>query len=408
MEVSTTIGLPVPLIRRSRKILCISALFGAALLTGALGAAPAEARAADSASQGSDLIEAGISQAGDRLILTVNTARPLPLARLDRLPASGHATRFLCFSLRALHRRGTKELCAGGRSHAHLRVGVTLFNAAGKAVGSRTVAARVTRPSPSKLAVALPPARAGLAPHRYRWRVVESRGGCSSCEASLPSSGARLFRLRPVRVVGCTGGGDGLVTNGPRGHRVVALTFDDGPSPYTEAFADVLRDEHVHATFFEIGQEIAGREATMRRLLREGNEIGNHTTHHQAFPGYADLLTTSGLIESATHFRPCLFRPPGGAVDAAVIDSAARARMSTVTWDVDPSDWSTPGSDAVYARVVGAVRPGSIVLMHDGGGTRADTLAALPRIIETLRARGYRFATVTELLGHRLIYRPYG
>lgn len=256
--------------------------------------------------------------------------------------------------------------------------------------------------------MALPPGRAGLVPHRYRWRVLENRGGCVGCEASLPSSGARLFRLRPVRVVGCTGGGAGLVTNGPRDRDVVALTFDDGPSSYTEAFADVLRDEHVDATFFEIGQEVGGREEAMRRLLRDGDEIGNHTTHHQAFPGYSDLVTTSDLIESATHFRPCLFRPPDGAVDAAVIDSAAQAGMTTVTWDVDPSDWSNPGSGAVYSRVVDAVQPGSIVVMHDGGGTRADTLAALPRIIETLRNRGYRFATVTALLGHRLIYRPYG
>ncbi len=258
--------------------------------------------------------------------------------------------------------------------------------------------------------MALPPERAGLAPHRYRWRVLERGGGCARCGAqtSLPSSGARLFRLRPVRVVGCTGAGAGLVTNGPRDRDVVALTFDDGPGSYTEAFADVLREKHVDATFFEIGQEIAGREETMRRLLREGDEIGNHTMHHQSYPGYAEIAPTSDLIESATHFRPCLFRPPDGAVDPAVVDAAARAGMTTVTWDVDPSDWSNPGSDAVYSRVVGAVQPGSIVVMHDGGGTRADTLAALPRIIDTLRRRGYRFATVTELLGQRLIYRPYG
>jgi peptidoglycan/xylan/chitin deacetylase (PgdA/CDA1 family) len=130
--------------------------------------------------------------------------------------------------------------------------------------------------------------------------------------------------------------------------------------------------------------------------------------HHQFYPGYADLVSTSNLIESATHFRPCLFRPPGGAVDAGVVDSAARAGMTTVTWDVDPRDWSNPGTNAIYSRVVGAVQPGSIVVMHDGGGTRSETLAALPRIINTLRSRGYRFATVTQLLGHRLIYRPYG
>ena len=358
----------------------------------------------------SDLLEAGISQAGKRLILKIETARPVPLARLDRLPAASRSARFLCFSLRALHRRGARELCLGGRRRTHLLIGVTILNARGRAVHSRTVAARVRRPSPLRLVVALPPERAGLAPHRYRWRVLERRGGCAGCGAqtSLPSSGARLFRLRPVRVVGCTGAGAGLVTNGPRDRDVVALTFDDGPGSYTEAFADVLREKHVDATFFEIGQEIAGREETMRRLLREGDEIGNHTMHHQSYPGYAEIAPTSDLIESATHFRPCLFRPPDGAVDPAVVDAAARAGMTTVTWDVDPSDWSNPGSDAVYSRVVGAVQPGSIVVMHDGGGTRADTLAALPRIIDTLRRRGYRFATVTELLGQRLIYRPYG
>ncbi len=324
------------------------------------------------------------------------------------MPDAASAARFLCFSLRRLHRLGTRELCLGGRRHARLRVGVTLLNAKGGAVRSESVAARIRRPSPSKLVIALPPARAGLRPHRYRWRVVEDRGGCRRCQTSLPVSGARIFRLRPVRVVGCTGGSDGLVTNGPSDRDVIALTFDDGPSSYTEAFAEVLRDEHVDATFFEIGQEIGGRKETMRRLLRDGDEIGNHTTHHQAYPGYAEIAPTSDLIESATHFRPCLFRPPDGAVNPAVVGAAAEAGMTTVTWDVDPSDWSNPGSDAVYSRVVGAVHPGAIVVMHDGGGTRTDTLEALPRIIDTLRGRGYRFATVTQLLGHRLIYRPYG
>ena len=82
--------------------------------------------------------------------------------------------------------------------------------------------------------------------------------------------------------------------------------------------------------------------------------------------------------------------------------------MRTITWDVDPTDWANPGTGAVYSRVVGAAQPGSIILMHDGGGARGGTLAALPAIIDTLRARGYGFATVTELLGHRMIYRPYG
>jgi peptidoglycan/xylan/chitin deacetylase (PgdA/CDA1 family) len=146
----------------------------------------------------------------------------------------------------------------------------------------------------------------------------------------------------------------------------------------------------------------------MRRILREGDEIGNHTMHHAAFPGYEEIAEAGREIESATHFKPCLFRPPGGGVDTAVLSAAAELGMRTVTWDVDPADWTNPGSGAVYSRVVGAAMPGSIILMHDGGGDRSGTLEALPSIIETLRSRGYRFATVTELLGQRILYRPYG
>ncbi len=91
-----------------------------------------------------------------------------------------------------------------------------------------------------------------------------------------------------------------------------------------------------------------------------------------------------------------------------MIANAGALGMRTITWDVDPSDWTSPGSGAVYSRVVDATRAGSIILMHDGGGNRSGTLAALPSIIDTLRARGYGFATVSELLGQRLLYRPYG
>ena len=146
----------------------------------------------------------------------------------------------------------------------------------------------------------------------------------------------------------------------------------------------------------------------MRRILREGDEIGNHTMHHTELPGYSEIAPDSALVESYTHFKPCLFRPPGGAEDSSVISTAAGLGMQTITWDVDPRDWTTPGASAVYSRVVGAARAGSIILMHDGGGPRGGTLEALPRIIDTLRARGYRFATVSALLGHRLLYRPYG
>jgi peptidoglycan/xylan/chitin deacetylase (PgdA/CDA1 family) len=395
------------LIDSPRKILCVAALAAAALLL-----APAAGRGAGAASGSGTtrqrLEGADLSQAGRDLILTVRTAEPVSLSKLEAQPDVRRAgSRYLCLGMS--RGGGERRLCLGGR-RAHSQVGLELVNAEGKPVEEGAVRAKVKRPTAGKLVVALIPGDAGLSPDRYGWRVLESRG-CdrhARCAESFPAAGSLAFRLRPVRAVGCGGGGAGLVTNGPRDRRAVALTFDDGPSEYTPGFLQVLREKGVHGTFFEIGQEMPGREATMRQILAEGNEIGDHTMNHVEYPGYSQIAGAAARIEEYTHFKPCLFRPPGGAVDSSVVATAGGLGMRTITWDVDPTDLATPGSAAVYSRVVGAARPGSIVLMHDGGGDRSGTLAALPHIIDTLRARGYRLETVTELLGYRLRYQPYG
>ena len=402
--------------RASRKILCIFVLGAAAIAAleaGAAGAgAPLRADRRNAVAHPPDLMRADLSQAGERLIATIRTAKPVPLGRLDPLPSPlSTGSSYLCLELQRKLDGGRRRLCLGGEK-AGRRVGLELVNGRGDTTRQKTLAARVKRPDPAQARPLLIPAMAGLSPRHYFWRALESRGNCGrrarNCEESLPARGSRRFRLRPVRAVGCTGAAPVLDTNGPRDRKVVALTFDDGPSEYTPAFLDVLREKHVDGTFFEIGQEMPGREDTMRRILGEGSEIGNHTMHHAELPGYSEIADDSALVESSTHFRPCLFRPPGGAVDSAVIANAAALGMRTITWDVDPADWTNPGSGAVYSRVVEAAQPGSIVLMHDGGGDRGGTLAALPAIIDTLRARGYGFATVSELLGERLVYRPYG
>ena len=359
---------------------------------------------------GGDLVRADLSQAGRELILSLRSASPLPLARLDRQPGGAGDSRYLCLGLSRAGRSGERLLCVGGARNTHNRVGLELRNGRGRVVERATLAARLKRPSGTKLVLAIDPALAGLEPHRYRWRVVENRRGCAAtgCAEALPARGAKTFRLRPVRPVGCTGGGTSELRNGPRDRNVVALTFDDGPSEYTEAFLDVLRAKHAHGTFFEIGQEMPGREDAMRRILSEGDEIGDHTVNHVEYPGYFQIAGAAARIRSSTHFEPCLFRPPGGAVNSSVVDTAGALGMQTILWDVDPTDWANPGSGAVYSRIVSAAQRGSIILMHDGGGDRSGTLAALPRIIDTLRGRGYRFATVSELLGQRMIYRPYG
>jgi peptidoglycan-N-acetylglucosamine deacetylase len=398
-----------------RKISCISALV-LSVISGfaAISWAANPAAGTGAGNQGKvspDLVRANLSQAGRSLIATIRTAKPVPLGQLDPLPpTAGNGSVYLCLELQR-RSGGGRRLCLGG-GEAHRRVGLELLDAKGRTTAQQTLAATVKRPGPRKLVLTLIPGGAGLSPHRYEWRVLESRAGCpqsgGACGEALPARGSRVFRLRPVRAIGCTGGAAAFDTNGPRHRKVVALTFDDGPSEFTRAFLDVLRDKRADGTFFEIGQEMPGREETMRRILSEGDEIGNHTMHHAFYPGYSEIAGASSLIETSTHFKPCLFRPPGGGVDSAVISTAAGLGMRTITWDVDPSDWTNPGSGAVYSRIVGAAQPGSIILMHDGGGDRSGTLAALPQIIDTLRGRGYRFATVSELLGYRLIYRPYG
>jgi peptidoglycan-N-acetylglucosamine deacetylase len=370
---------------------------------------PAAASAQGPAAPQQRLLHAGLSQAGRELVLTLRTAKPVALGQLEPQPETRRAaSRYLCLALSKEGGAGERRLCLGGPK-ARRRLGLVTVNGAGKPTGTETVAARVKRPSPQKLVVALVPADAGLAPSRYGWRVLASRG-CQvrrRCAEALPAGRSLTFRLRPVRAVGCTPG-SGLVTNGPRDRKVVALTFDDGPSEYTPGFLQVLREKGVPGTFFEIGQEMPGREATMRQILAEGDEIGDHTMNHVELPDYAQIAGAADRIRAYTHFKPCLFRPPGGAVDESVISTAAGLGLWTVNWDVDPMDWSTPGTSAIYDTIVGTTQPGSIVLMHDGGGDRSETLAALPEVIDTLRSRGYGFETVTQLLGGKLAYKPYG
>jgi peptidoglycan-N-acetylglucosamine deacetylase len=206
-------------------------------------------------------------------------------------------------------------------------------------------------------------------------------------------------------VVGCTGGGGAPVTHGPRSRPVVALTFDDGPSAtYTPQILAILNRLHASATFFEEGRHVAGNEALMRQILASGDEIGNHSFDHPRYPGYGELASTNSRIREATGFTPCLFRPPYGLIDANVESAARRTRLQTVLWDVDSYDDKHPGAAAIRGRVLSLAQPGSIVLMHDGGH-HPQTVQALPGVISGLRARGFRFATVTKLIGGRFVFR---
>jgi peptidoglycan/xylan/chitin deacetylase (PgdA/CDA1 family) len=188
---------------------------------------------------------------------------------------------------------------------------------------------------------------------------------------------------------------------------MVALSFDDGPATDTPAFLSVLERKRVRATFFQIGVQVPGHGSVLHRMLRDGDAIGDHTQTHPNLAGLSagqvrhQLAAAAGAIQQASGYRPCIMRPPYGAVNSRVVQIAASQHMATILWSVDPRDWSRPGTGAIEQRVLSAVRPGSIVIMHDGGGPRGETLAALPHVISTLRSRGYKFETVPDLLGFK-------
>lgn len=231
--------------------------------------------------------------------------------------------------------------------------------------------------------------------------AVALTGGQAPVRGSRPAGPTPTAHALPT---GCTRGGPPFRTHGPRRNKRIAIGFDDGPGEYTQKILRVLRDFDSHATFFEIGQEVPGRAVLMRKVLAQGNEIGNHSLHHELYPSSASLAKTNRLIRRATGFRPCDFRPPAGRVNSALIERARDERLMTVKWDVDPRDWTDPGAGPIADNVIEHARSGSIVIMHDGGGSRAQTVAALPAILSHFRDRGYRFMTVTELLGHQFTY----
>jgi peptidoglycan/xylan/chitin deacetylase (PgdA/CDA1 family) len=226
------------------------------------------------------------------------------------------------------------------------------------------------------------------------------------CEDRYPERHPARGRVQRPRIVGCTTDQDTVNAKGSRRRKRVALTFDDGPSSYTGRVLEILHRYQVNSTFFVVGDNIPGRASALRRMIRERHEIGNHTLHHHFPPSHRDLATTSARIENASGFRPCEYRPPGGARSRSAESDAWKLGMSTIIWDVDPNDWRRPGSGAIYSRVVSATRPGSIVLMHDGGGDRSQTVTALPAIIGNLKRRGYELVTVSRLLHEHPIWRP--
>jgi len=187
-------------------------------------------------------------------------------------------------------------------------------------------------------------------------------------------------------------------------HREIALTFDDGPGPYTPQILATLQREHVPATFFEVGIEERYFNASTTEIAADDDPIGDHTEVHapmsklSARAQRAQLLDQAKAIERFGAPFPRLFRPPYGLWNAATLSLLHRYRMLMVLWTVDTNDYLRPGVNAIVERAVDGAKPGAIILMHDAGGDRSETVAALPRIIAALRRRHYQLVTVPRLL----------
>lgn len=222
-----------------------------------------------------------------------------------------------------------------------------------------------------------------------------ARDTAAPCPAPPVSLAAAVYSAQP---------------RGAAGHATVhdvALTFDDGPSPSSSpAILAVLERTHTPATFFVIGEHVASSPSLLRREQRDGFAIGVHTWDHpdltrrSAAQVARELATTVQVIHQTLGADYCVryFRPPYGAYNATVLRVARGDGLATILWDVDPVDWSRPGTQTIVARVLARVHPGAIILMHDGPAQREQTAAALPAILAGLRARGLVPVTLPRLL----------
>ncbi|OEC03730.1 oligosaccharide deacetylase [Lysinibacillus sphaericus] len=187
--------------------------------------------------------------------------------------------------------------------------------------------------------------------------------------------------------------------------KIVALTFDDGPHPkYTAKILDTLAKYEAKATFFIIGQNAEKYPELVSRTYKEGHELANHTYSHPYKVSIPDLQEelrqTNQMIYSITGFSPVLFRPVGGNYTEKMINTAVNNGYKVVmwSWHQDTQDWKEPGTNKIVQKVLGGTKPGDVILFHDGGGNRTQTIKALEEIIPTLKKQGYTFVTVSELI----------
>ena len=173
------------------------------------------------------------------------------------------------------------------------------------------------------------------------------------------------------------------------GKKVLFLTFDDGPDPtWTPQVLATLAKYGAHATFFELGEMQSEHAGLRDQVLAAGNAIGSHSISHPQLTRLSAAQRHHQIFDGP---RSTCFRPPYGATNAKVRADIKAAGMVQVLWDVDPRDWARPGTGVIVHNILTHAKSGRIVLMHDGGGNRAQTVAALEQVLPVLKAQGYTF-----------------
>lgn len=188
--------------------------------------------------------------------------------------------------------------------------------------------------------------------------------------------------------------------------KVIALTFDDGPWQQTSLqVLDILKENNIKATFFWIGRQVKKYPDIARKVVAEGHVIGNHTWNHQynkvdELKAAHEINDTAALIYQTTGVKTAYFRPPGGLLNNGLVAYAQKKKYAVTMWSADSRDSNRgrPAAPALTHNVLCAARSGRIVLMHDGGGNRTQTVKALPQLIDKLQQQGYKFVTIPELL----------
>jgi peptidoglycan/xylan/chitin deacetylase (PgdA/CDA1 family) len=185
---------------------------------------------------------------------------------------------------------------------------------------------------------------------------------------------------------------------------VVALTFDDGPDPrWTPMVLDILRTEKVRATFCVVGYLATRFPELVRAVADQGHALCNHTEHHvlrlDKHPHSQivdEVQQGADAIKAIIGRDALLYRPPGGAISPEVVEVAHQRGERVLKWSIDPSDYRKPGAGVIHDHIIGAIHNGAVILMHDGGGDRSQTVDQLRALIRDLRARGFSFATPTD------------